>query len=120
VSTPTSRRIEALEGAVRELRVAVAALEQARSPRDRADADLRRVLAARTAALPFGAAELLKHAAVDRTLRAALQAATIQTPAEAGAWLRDHRGTSDGIAIVRERRRRWRAVYTLDTYVSGS
>lgn len=100
------RRLEALE-------LRVHALEAGRRPRDAEDAALRRLLAERTRGLAFRSGELLAHArAEDPILAAALAAATIDTEDQAGAWLRDHVGTRDGITIRRLRRRRgWQVVH---------
>lgn len=94
-----------------------AALEAARPDRDRADADLRFALAVICAdGLPILASDVLTTR--DAALRRALEDCTIQTPGELGSWLRDHRGTKDGITIAKDRRRgRWRV--TSATYVTA-
>jgi hypothetical protein len=93
----------------------LAALEAAR-PRDAQDADLRRVLAERTRALPFTASALLAHARLDSLLAAALTAADVTSTVEIGTWLRLQKGVgADGVEIHRLRRRKWRVTYTSNT-----
>jgi hypothetical protein len=58
---------------------------------------------------------MLRHAKVDPNLRHALEDATIASTAELGAWLRDHSGAKNGIAIVRLRGERWQVTYTSST-----
>ena len=90
------QRVEALERRIEPL--------EATPPRDAADVALRRQLATSTEGRCFTASELLKHAAIDGALRAALLAARLQGSHEVGSWLRDQRGTSGGITITRVRR----------------
>ena len=106
-------RLDALECRVAALE-AQARRQICRPSRDAADGHLRQVLAVSTKGLPFTASALLGHAAEVTELRLALEAATLQSRDEIGAWLRDRQGTADGITIQRLRRRRWRA-YTSDT-----
>ena len=109
-------RFAALEARNEELERRLVALE-ARAPRDEQDRELRRVLPYTTQERAFKACDLLRHAAdvqAADALRHALAAATIQSTAELGAWLRAQRGTRDGVVIERLRRRQWRA-YTCDT-----
>jgi hypothetical protein len=97
-------RVAALESAVADLQRGLWP-EPARA--------LRRALAVSTQGLPFTAKELIAHAREDRALALAIKAAYLEfSPACLGAWLRDHRGAGDGIAITRVRRR-W--VVTLAT-----
>jgi hypothetical protein len=96
-----------LEARVAQLEARVALLERAGHPRDRADAALRRQLAASTRGLAFRAADLLRHGHVDEALARALAEADLVTSADVGCWLRDRAGLQDGIAIVRLRGRHW-------------
>jgi hypothetical protein len=91
----------------RALAQRVAALEAIGRSRDAADAVLRRQLVDSTRGLPFGAADLLRHAHVDEALRRALLGADVVTTSDVGCWLRDHRGVDDGVSVVRGRNRRW-------------
>jgi hypothetical protein len=102
-------RLDALESEVASLRQIVAELVVARAPRDEQDRRLRAQLAASTKGLQFSASELIAHARVDRELARALKAADVETPVDAGCWLRSNRGSRDGIAIIR-RRRRWQVI----------
>lgn len=98
----------AIAALLRALEQRVAALEAIGRSRDAADAVLRRQLADSTGGLPFGAADLLRHATVDEALRRALLGADVVTNVAAGCWLRDHAGLDAGVAVVRLRNRRWR------------
>ena len=90
----------------------ITALE-ATAPRDAADADLAHVIARTTEHLPFTSADLLRHAATEPALTAALLEVGLQTPDELGAWLRDRAGTRAGITCRRLRGRKW--LVTTDT-----
>jgi hypothetical protein len=105
------RRVEALEALVAAQDAIIAALQQAGASRDDADRALRRTLLVSTEARRFPVTQLIRHAKVDDRLRLALENASLQTPDEIGAWLRDHRGVEDGIAIIRQRRRQWQVVH---------
>ena len=97
------------------LRQRVEQLEAAR-PRDVQDAAFREQLAVATQGLPFRVGYLFQHALTDATLAAALTNATIQTPDEAGCWLRAHKGTAGGITIERLRKQHWRVYMDYVTY----
>ena len=120
MSTAAQRRSAAFEDEARsqiaDLLRRVQALEAVK-PRDAADAALRQALALSTEGLAFVAADIFRRAQqLDPDLRRALADATIASTAELGAWLRDHAGVRDGIAIVRLRRHRhWRVAYTSTT-----
>ena len=94
---------------LRERVVALAAVK----PRDAADAALRQQLALSTEGLPGKATDMLQAREVDPDLT--LEDATIASTAELGAWLRDHSGAKNGIAIVRLRGERWQVTYTSST-----
>lgn len=118
MSTPAARRFEALEQRVDVLERELALLRTSRTGRDRWSVDLRHAVAASTGGRPFRLRDLLQHAAVDPSLQAALEDAMLTSADAVGSWLRDGKGTHEGVTIERLRRRYWRA-YTSDTYVLG-
>jgi hypothetical protein len=85
-------------------------LERGRGGYAGADLALLHVLASSTQALPFRAADLFRHAAVDDELRAALDGAFIDTVASLGCWLRRMAGSREGVTVER-RGRRWRVTH---------
>jgi hypothetical protein len=92
------QRIAGLEARVQELETGRGLW----SPHDRA---LRRQLATSTEGKLFLAGELVRHAEADPSLANAIGAAFLErTAASLGTWLRDHRGSGDGIRIERVRR----------------
>lgn len=97
-------RLDQLEARHAEQEALIRALRR-QEPRDAEDARLLEVLPTLTKGLPFKVSWLLEHARVDPALAAALADAGLQTVDEIGAWLRDRRGVSAGIAVMRCRRR---------------
>ena len=104
--------VRAAQAANHELLLEVRGLLCGRPSRDQHDAKLRHLLPASTKGLPFKASVLLRHTTEDGELRRALEAATVRSVDEIGAWLRDQQGTRAGVTIERLPRREWRATYT--------
>ena len=96
------RQFDSLVAQIAALRARIEQLESAR-PLDVADESLRRILPRATSELPFTASMLWAHRLVDPELRAALHAACVESIADAGIWLRRHRGTRDRVCITRRR-----------------
>jgi hypothetical protein len=113
VQAVASRDVDALGEILSELRRIRQLLEQQQRPSAMADAGPARLLSALAASmgdldLPFDAAEVINHAAVDDGLADSLQACSVRTVAALGAVLRSWRDRPVDGLVLRRDGRSWR------------